>query len=119
MKEWYFNLDQFELREGFQFRFPGQGHKGEQYMHICTITEIIPGERLQDSWHYENFPGFSLITFDLTALGEQTRLKLTHDGLETFPANNPDFAKESFTEGWTYITGTALREFVETTTITK
>lgn len=112
MKEWYFNLDQFELREGFQFRFPGQGYKGEQYMHICTITEIIPRERLQYSWQYENLQGYSLVTFHLTAIGNQTKLRLTHHGLETFPQDNADFARSSFNEGWNHIVGISLPEYL-------
>jgi hypothetical protein len=40
-------------------------------------------------------------------------LKLTHEGLETFPASNTDFAKENFVAGWTHIVGTSLKEFVE------
>ena len=108
MKEWYFNLDKFELKVGFEFRFPGQGHKGEQYMHICTITEIIPQKRLQYSWQYDGLPGFSIVTFDLTAIGDQTKLRLTHHGLETFPGDNADFARGSFTEGWNHIIGISL-----------
>jgi hypothetical protein len=49
----------------------------------------------------------------LFAEGAQTRLRLTHEGLESFPAANPDFAKSSFMEGWTYLTGTSLKNFVE------
>jgi hypothetical protein len=45
--------------------------------------------------------------------GKQTRLKLTHEGLETFPQDNPDFAKESFTAGWTEIIGTLLKQYLE------
>jgi hypothetical protein len=46
--------------------------------------------------------------------GNKTRLKLSHKGLESFPVTpNKDFAKENFMEGWTYIIGTGLREFVE------
>jgi hypothetical protein len=40
-------------------------------------------------------------------------LKLTHDGLETFPQNNPDFAKKNFATGWTEIVGESLKKFVE------
>ncbi|MBL7745162.1 MAG: hypothetical protein JNN00_16930 [Chitinophagaceae bacterium] len=54
-------------------------------------------------------------SFELPAKGNKTRWKLTHRGLETFSGKtNPDFAKESFLEGWTYITGTTLKEFAET-----
>jgi hypothetical protein len=49
----------------------------------------------------------------LFAEGDKTRLKLTHEGLETFPANNPDFAKQSFSDGWTMLIGTLLKDFVE------
>jgi hypothetical protein len=45
-------------------------------------------------------------------------VKLTHEGLETFPQNNPDFAKESFMQGWTYILGTSLKKFLEKQAIT-
>lgn len=112
MKEWYFNPDQFELKEGFQFRFAGQGHKGEQYMHICTITELIPFARLQYSWQYENLPGYSVVSFDLISMGDQTKLRLTHHGLETFPQDNDDFARNSFNEGWNHIIGKSLPEYL-------
>jgi hypothetical protein len=56
---------------------------------------------------------FSYQTFELFEETSQTRLKLIHEGLETFPSNNPDFAKERFAVGWTYIIGTALKQFVE------
>jgi hypothetical protein len=44
--------------------------------------------------------------------GNQTKLKLTHTGLETFPINNPDFARESFAAGWTHIIDKSLAGFL-------
>ncbi len=61
----------------------------------------------------KEYQGNSTVTFELFEEGDKTRLKLTHEGLETFPEHKKDFAKESFTEGWTYITGTSLKAFVE------
>ncbi len=113
MKEWYFNLEEFKPEPGFEFRFAGEGHKGEKYMHICKITEVIPNKKLQYSWQYETYEGYSLVTFELFAEGNQTRLKLTHQGLETFPQDNPDFAIESFTAGWTDIITVSLHQYVE------
>lgn len=113
MKEWYFDLSAFEARPGFEFSFYGQGHKGEQYLHRCKILEVVPQQKLSYSWTYEGYEGYSVVTFELFPEGEQTRLKLTHEGLESFPANNPDFAKGSFMEGWTYLTGTSLKNFLE------
>jgi len=53
------------------------------------------------------------VCFELFAEGDQTRLKLTHTGLETFPVNNPDFVKENFVAGWTYFVNKALKEYAE------
>lgn len=114
MKQWYFDLSEFKPVVGFEFRFSGQGHKGEQYLHLCKITDVVVNKKLRYSWKYDNFEGMSYVTFELFEEGSKTRLKLTHEGLETFPANNPDFAKESFTDGWTYLIGTSLQKFIET-----
>jgi uncharacterized protein YndB with AHSA1/START domain len=113
MKEWYFDLKEFIPEIGFEFRFSGGPEDGIQYEHVCVITEVVPGERLTYSWRYEGYTGISFVTFELIAEGNMTRLKLTHAGLETFPGNNPDFAKENFAAGWTHIIGTSLKEFVE------
>ena len=113
MKQWYFDLAEFKPVVGFEFRFTGEGHKGEKYVHICKITDVIANKKLRYSWKYDNLEGMSYVTFELFEAGDKTRLKLTHEGLETFPANNPDFAKESFTKGWTHIIGKSLKEFIE------
>jgi len=113
MKEWYFDLNEFKCEIGFEFQFYGQGHKGNQYLHLCKITDIVTGRKLTYSWRYQGYEGISYVTFELFAEGHKTRLKLTHEGIETFPANDPDFARESFAEGWTYIVNTALTHFVE------
>lgn len=113
MKEWYFTLDDFKPEVGFEFTFPGQGTKGEKYIHLCKIIEVDPGKKLTYSWRYENLPGNSFVTFELFGEGDKTRLRLTHAGLETFVTDNPDFAKESFAKGWTELIGNLLKAYVE------
>ena len=112
MKQWYFEIKEFKPQVGFEFQFYG-GTEEKQYLHLCTITEVIPGQMLAYSWRYAGYPGESFVTFELFAEGEKTRLKLTHKGLESFPADNLDFAKENFVEGWNQIIGTSLKKFVE------
>lgn len=112
MRQWYFDLADFKAEKGFEFQFEG-GPDDRKYIHKCRITEVIPGKKLQYSWRYEGYEGNSFVTFELFAEGNGTRLKLTHEGLETFPMNNPDFAKQNFMEGWKHIIGTSLKEFVE------
>src|SRR5258706_6249103 len=34
MKQWYFDLKEFRPEVGFEFQFPGQGNKGEHYLHF-------------------------------------------------------------------------------------
>src|ERR1700744_2710813 len=98
MKQWYFKLEEFKPEVGFEFRFTG-GSKEKQYLHICEVTEVIPERKLTHSWRYDEYPGISYVTWELFAEGDQTRLKLSHAGLETFP-NEKDFARESFSKGW-------------------
>lgn len=111
IKEWYFQLEDFKPEVGFTFRFSGTDN-GVTFWHECIITEVVPLKKLSYSWRYLEYSGDSLVTIELFEEGEKTRLRLTHTGLETFPANNPSFAPESFAKGWAYITGISLRQFV-------
>ena len=114
MKKWYFDLKEFKPEVGFEFQFYGEGKNGEKFLHLCKITDAVKNKKLRYSWRYDGYEGISFVSFELFDEGEKTRLKLTHEGLESFPktANN-DFAKENFAEGWTYITGTSLKEYLE------
>jgi uncharacterized protein YndB with AHSA1/START domain len=113
MKQWYFDVSDFKAEPGFEFTFNGEGRNCEKYVHLCKVTELIEGKKLSYTWAYDGYNGTSEVTFELFPEGSGTRLRLTHSGLETFPQSNRDFARESFAEGWTYITGTALKDFVE------
>lgn len=123
MKQWYFDLAEFKPEVGFEFQFLA-GKDEKKYLHLCKITEAIAGKKLSYSWRYDGYVGDSLVTFELFSGGDlpdgqagKTRLKLTHEGLETFPKSNPDLAKENFAEGWTSILGTSLKNFVEKSSV--
>jgi len=113
MKQWYFDVPEFRTEVGFEFTFVGGKDENNQYLHKCKITMVVPEKKLTYSWRYDGYEGNSFVTFELFDEGDKTRLKLTHEGLETFPASNPDLAKENFASGWTEIIGTSLKEFVE------
>jgi uncharacterized protein YndB with AHSA1/START domain len=112
MKQWYFDLAEFKAEVGFEFSFIG-GPEDRTYIHRCKVTEVIPGKKLTYSWRYDGYKGNSFVTFELFAEGDHTKLKLTHEGLDTFPENNPDFAKENFAAGWEHIIGISLKEYLE------
>jgi uncharacterized protein YndB with AHSA1/START domain len=113
MKQWYFDIPAFRPEPGFEFQFYGVGKAGEQYLHLCKITEVVIEKKLSYSWRYEGYAGISFVSFELFSEGDTTRLILTHTGLETFPVTAGNaFAKENFTEGWTYLIGTSLYKFI-------
>ena len=118
MKKWYFDLAEFKPEAGFEFQFHG-GPPEKQYLHLCKVTEVIPGKKLTYSWRYDGYAGNSFVMFELFAEGSKTRLKLTHEGLESFPKSNKDFAKENFMKGWTQIIGTSLKEYVENSNVAR
>ncbi len=111
MRRWYFDLEEFKPEVGFEFEFIVE-HEGMKYHHLCRITEVIPQRKLAYTWRYKGHEGNSLVTFELFADGNKTQLKLTHEGLETFP-KTPSFARKNFMEGWTQLIGSSLKEFVE------
>ena len=71
-----------------------------------------PRKKLAYSWRYEGYGDDSLVTFELFAEGNKTRLKLMHEALESFPPM-PDFAGTNFVEGWSSLIGSSLKNFVE------
>jgi uncharacterized protein YndB with AHSA1/START domain len=113
MKQWYFKLESFEPRVGFEFSFAGQGQKGEKYIHNCRITTVEHEKKLSYTWAYADYPGESEVNFELFAEGDKTLVRITHTGLETFPQDSPDFGIASFSKGWNYILGESLKKFVE------
>jgi len=111
MRQWYFNLKQFKAEVGFEFEFVVE-HEGTTYHHLCKVTEVIPQKKIAYTWRYKGHEGDSLVTFELFADGDETRLKLTHQGLETFP-KTAAFARKNFEAGWTAIIGSELKQFLE------
>lgn len=111
MREWYFDLKDFQAEPGFEFEFVVE-HEGRKYHHLCRIIEAIPQKKIAYTWRYKGEPGESLVTIELSPDGEKSRLKLTHTGLDTFP-KTPAFARENFEKGWNTIIGTDLKKFVE------
>jgi len=111
MREWYFDLKEFKPEVGFEFEFSVE-HEGNTYHHLCRVTEVVPQKKIAYTWRYKGEPGNSLVTIELSADGNKTKLRLTHEGLETFP-KTPAYARKNFEAGWTAIIGTELKKFVE------
>lgn len=111
MSRWYFDLAEFDPRTGFEFRFIVE-HEGNTYDHRCKVIEVIPQRKIAYTWRYDGHPGDSLVTFELFPERDKTKLKLTHEGIETFP-NTPAFARTKFVQGWTHFIAESLKHYVE------
>jgi uncharacterized protein YndB with AHSA1/START domain len=113
LRKWHFPLDGFEAVTGFRFQFSGGNDKGQTYLHLCEVLEVMEGKKLSYSWQYEGLPGYTVVSFELFEEASGTRVRLTHTGLETLAEAGPDFAKENFVGGWTYFVHTALPKYLE------
>lgn len=110
MRDWYFDLKEFRPDVGFEFEFVVE-HKGNKFHHLCRVTEATPPKKLAYTWRYAGQPGESIVAFELIPKEGQTLLKLTHNGLSSFPST-PEYARENFNAGWSAITAD-LATFVE------
>jgi uncharacterized protein YndB with AHSA1/START domain len=86
-------------------------HDGNIYRHLCKVAEVVPQKKISYTWRYHGHEGDSLVTFELFAEGTKTKLKLTHEGLETFPKTS-QFARTNFEKGWTSLS-LAIKDLVE------
>lgn len=113
IKQWYLDLPEFRPEKGFEFQFLLGKDETRLYKHLCKITAVIPRKKLTYSWQYEGYDGYSTVTFELEAVESKTKVTLTHEGINTFPQDNEDFSRKGFAEGWTFIIGKSLKEYVE------
>jgi uncharacterized protein YndB with AHSA1/START domain len=112
MKQWYFDIPGFKPEVGFEFQFTGGEPGGKQYVHLCRVMEAVPNKKLKHSWRYEGYEGDSFVTWELFEDGNKTRVKLTHEGLETFPPVK-ELARENFIAGWNGFVNQLLPDIVE------
>ncbi|HET6559252.1 MAG TPA: SRPBCC domain-containing protein [Prolixibacteraceae bacterium] len=114
MRQWYFDIPGFRAEPGFEFQFISDPREERPYRHICQVTEVVICKRLSYSWQYNRYDTVTSVIFELTEEEDnRTRIRLSHEGLDAYPDSDPDFSKESFAEGWTWIIGTALKEYME------
>lgn len=112
LKTWYFPVENYQLIVGNEFTFY-ESCDSKEYLHRCKITRIIPQQLLEYTWeHPTHSKGSSILTWELTALGDKTILTLTHSGVESFNDAGASFAKANFEMGWNAIVGNQLRNYL-------
>lgn len=113
MRQWYFdNITSFKPEVGFETEFNVQS-QDKNFIHKWKVTEVIPVRTISYNWKYEGISGDSFVKFELFENNKSTKLRLTHQVLENFPDDIPEFKRESGVEGWTYFIKKRLKEFLE------
>lgn len=113
MKAWYFDITDFEPQVGTTFNFyePGGANR---YHHRGTVKEVVLDEKFQHTWtHPSHSKGESLLTWQLEPQNGQTKVTLTHEGIENFADGGSSFSRESYEAGWKEIVGESLKSFLE------
>lgn len=113
MTKWFFeNIPDFKPEVGFKTQFNVQS--GERnFLHLWEIIDIDQGKKIVYDWRYQEYPGTGKVTFELAEKDGQTVLKLTNEGLESFPKDIPEFTKESCVGGWTYFIKERLKTYLD------
>ena len=113
MRQWFFGqIVSFKAEVGFSTEFD-VSFDGKRFIHQWKVTEVLPQRRIAYDWRYRGYPGDSRVTWELTSERHQSKLKLTVEGLETFPQDMPEFTRESCIQGWTYFIGERLKKYLE------
>lgn len=113
MRQWFFdNIPDFKAEIGFQTQFNVKA-PSRDFMHLWTITEVIPQQKLVYNWKYQNLVGDSFVTFELEELNTETKLTVTATVIEDFSDEIPEFARESCVGGWNYFIKEQLVSYLE------
>lgn len=74
---------------------------------------MLPLKKLSYTWRFDGYPGDSEVSFELFEEGENTRVRITHAGIETLDPGNPAFSNEEFGEGWSHILNKNLKDYLK------
>jgi len=113
IKAWYFEIPDFEPKEGAEFEFYEPGD-AKRYRHHCKILDVKPKELLRYSWaHPSHSEGSSVVSWHLMPRGSATTVRLVHEGGENFSDAGDNFARAKYEKGWNTILSASLAHFLE------
>lgn len=113
MRQWFFqSMTDFKPEVGFETQFNVRC-EDQDYPHLWKVTDVVQERRIAYDWRYGGYPGNSSVTWELSETPNGTKLKLTHEGHESFPQDNPVFSRESGQAGWDYFLHESLKAFLE------
>ena len=112
MIKWFFdNIPEFRPEVGFETQF--NVNTGQRdFLHLWSITEAIPVRRIVYDWRYRGVPGAGTVTFEIFEAGHGSLLRVTSEGIESFPQDIPEFTRESGEAGWKYFIQGNLKDYL-------
>ena len=112
MRQWFFNnIPDFKATVGFKTSFMVKTPERD-FLHEWEITNVIPFKKISYYWKYKGYKGLSLVNFELFEKGSSNTLELSHETLENFDKNIPEFTTESCTQGWQYFIQQRLKDYL-------
>ncbi len=112
MTQWFFkDIPDFIPKVGFKTQFNVQT-PNRDFLHLWTITEVIPLQKIVCNWKYKDYAGDSYVTFELFESQDQTKLVLTTTVTEDFDDTIEEFKYESGLAGWNYFIKESLKHFL-------
>jgi uncharacterized protein YndB with AHSA1/START domain len=113
MRQWYFiSIASFKPEVGFETKFDVKT-PDRSFLHMWKVIGVQPQRMIKYNWKYDNYPGESIVVFELFKENNSTRLRLTHKVTESFPEDIPEFKRESGLAGWTYFIKKSLKDYLE------
>ncbi|NOU16606.1 MAG: SRPBCC domain-containing protein [Bacteroidales bacterium] len=113
MKQWFFdNIPAFEPVVGFETEFSVQS-EGRNFQHLWRILEVEPNKKIKYYWRYKEHKGEGFVTFELFESKENTKLRVTNEGLDSFPQDIPEFKRESCQAGWEFFIKERLKTYLD------
>lgn len=113
MVQWYFEqIEAFKPEVGFETSF-SVPVDGREFAHQWRVTEAVPKRRLAYTWQYEGIDGDGRVLWELESRGSGSFLRLTNEGLETFPRDDPLFTREACEGGWNYFICDSLKSWLD------
>lgn len=112
MKIWYFDIPDFNLNIANKFSFYESEKK--EYLHTGEVLKVEENKIFQHTWlHPEQSKGSSIVTWEIQEIEDgKVKLKLTHEGLESFADAGAAFSPENYEMGWNAIVKTNLRNYL-------
>jgi len=112
MRQWFFaEMEDFVPEPGFETSFTIE-HDEREFPHRWKVVGVKPKSEMEVEWRYDGFAGAAKLTWFVSEDGGTTSLRIRHTALESFPADDPVFSRESCVAGWEFLLEESLAEFL-------